>query len=82
MLEAEDGGWTSIKPYNRVGCPIIMLHGSDDQDVPVEAGKALAKLIGAELQEIQGESHSLIRRHWGKTILPQIVAAAKRKSTL
>lgn len=84
-LELEDGGWNSIKPYKREQrmCPVLMLHGSDDHDVPVEAARELAELLGVQLQVIEGENHSLIRRHWGKTILPGMIAAAsKSQSTL
>ena len=58
-----------------------VLHGSDDHDVPVEASRELAKLLGVELEVLEGETHTLIRRHWGKTILPRIVAAASKNQS-
>ena len=69
------------------GAPVLMWHGENDQEVPVRFGRYLAaELAGGggeagpkrrvDAHFIEGESHSLIRRHW-ETILNDVVAAAK-----
>jgi len=59
--------------------PTLMWHGDQDKDVPMEAALYLQEQIGPGLHHstmIQGENHTLIRRHW-KNILTEIVALAK-----
>lgn len=47
----------------RVACPTLVLHGSDDREVSLVWGKALAELIpGAHMRVIAGGGHSLIHR--------------------
>jgi pimeloyl-ACP methyl ester carboxylesterase len=57
---------------------VLMWHGVNDVDVPIAAGRFLAEVIGsprAQLIEIEGENHTLIRRIWQK-VLCDIVAAS------
>jgi len=56
-----------------------MWHGDKDMDVPVEAADYLKGKIGHTLKDfhiLQGENHTLIRRHW-LNILQELTAAAK-----
>jgi pimeloyl-ACP methyl ester carboxylesterase len=46
-----------------VRCPTLVLHGSDDRDVPLSLGRALADAIpGASLHVMDGGGHSLVHR--------------------
>ena len=52
-------------------------HGGDDNDVPVEAGQYLATTLRVpppQAHFIDGENHTLIRRHW-QHILETLVRA-------
>jgi len=56
--------------------PTLLWHGVADDDVPIAAGRWVADAIpGCSPTFIEGESHSLIRRHW-QSILESVVAAA------
>ena len=45
----------------RVRCPALVLHGSDDRDVPLALGQQLAETIpGATLQVLEGQGHRLV----------------------
>ena len=47
----------------RVRAPTLVLHGSNDREVPVEWGRELARTIpGARLEVFDGASHSLVIR--------------------
>jgi pimeloyl-ACP methyl ester carboxylesterase len=47
----------------RVECPTLVLHGSDDREVPLAWGEALARLIPtARMHIIPGGGHSLVHR--------------------
>jgi pimeloyl-ACP methyl ester carboxylesterase len=53
-----------LSTYARqVTCPTLVLHGSDDREVPLARGQALAELIPlARLHIIAGGGHSLVHR--------------------
>ncbi len=55
---------TDVASYARqLGLPTMVLHGSNDREVPVAWGEEMALLIpGARLHVVQGWSHSLIIR--------------------
>jgi pimeloyl-ACP methyl ester carboxylesterase len=47
----------------QVTCPTLVLHGSDDREVPLARGEALAELIpAARLRVVPGGGHSLVHR--------------------
>ncbi|HLV98927.1 MAG TPA: alpha/beta hydrolase [Ktedonobacterales bacterium] len=47
----------------QVRCPTLALHGSDDREVPLAWGQALAEMIGtARMQIIPGGGHSPVHR--------------------
>jgi pimeloyl-ACP methyl ester carboxylesterase len=47
----------------RVECPTLVLHGSDDREVPLAWGEALARLIpNTRMHIIPGGGHSLVHR--------------------
>ncbi len=53
----------------RVRAPALVIHGSADPLVPVEAGRATARaLSGAELLVIEGMGHTLPRLTWPRVI--------------
>ena len=59
-----------------------MWHGDKDTDVPLEAAEYLKAQIGPAVKDLavlEGENHTLIRRHWLK-ILQGVVALAKSSS--
>lgn len=45
-----------------VGCPVLVVHGTDDHIVPVAAGRRLAAELGAPMVEVVGGGHSAIAR--------------------
>jgi len=53
-----------VAEYARqVSVPTLVLHGSNDREVPVEWGRELTRTIpGARLEVFDGESHSLVIR--------------------
>lgn len=58
------------------GCPVLLWHGSDDDVVSPEVARyLLSRCPSVSSTFIEGESHSLIRRHWGQ-ILTDLVATA------
>jgi 3-oxoadipate enol-lactonase len=47
----------------QIACPTLVLHGSDDRDVPLAWGEALTRTVpAAELRVLEGGGHSLIHR--------------------
>lgn len=61
--------------------PVLLWHGVDDESVPIKVAKYLEQeLVRAPLTAtiIEGESHSLIRRHW-RALLTAVVAASRGK---
>jgi pimeloyl-ACP methyl ester carboxylesterase len=46
----------------RVGCPCLVIHGTDDRVRAFDEGVALAELLGAELVTVPGGGHSLMSR--------------------
>lgn len=87
LLESQD--WKFELGLNEGGCnpPLLMWHGDEDADVPIEAGRFLLAQLQAKTRDgqsrrveahfIKGESHSLIRRHW-EGILTKLVEKANQ----
>merc|ERR1712159_453296 len=79
ILEAADDWGFEI---GDIGCPVHLWHGTDDADVPIAAAEFLTDAIGHRLASatfIEGESHTLIRRHWG-SVLHRVVEESKMVS--
>jgi len=50
---------------SKITAPVLVLHGSDDREVPVRFGREIAETIpGATLHVVPGGGHSLIQRTW------------------
>lgn len=51
--------YDNLAKIGRVRCPVVILHGSRDEVVPVEMGRALARAAtGVEYVEVPGASHN------------------------
>ncbi|MCW5729457.1 MAG: alpha/beta fold hydrolase [Alphaproteobacteria bacterium] len=44
--------------YRRIGCPLLLIHGDNDQIQPHERARLLAELTGAEFVTIPGGGHA------------------------
>ncbi|HEY7607532.1 MAG TPA: alpha/beta hydrolase, partial [Actinomycetes bacterium] len=47
----------------RVGCPVLVVHGTDDRVRPHAVGVAVAELAGGDLVSIEGGGHCPQARH-------------------
>uniref|UniRef100_A0A7S3LPP2 Serine aminopeptidase S33 domain-containing protein n=1 Tax=Aplanochytrium stocchinoi TaxID=215587 RepID=A0A7S3LPP2_9STRA len=74
----ETGDWDF--EISNIKSPVTVWHGKADTDVPVESSRFLVDLFPQTCQKkinyIEGESHSMIRRHWN-SILEDLVSASK-----
>lgn len=60
--------------FRRIGCPVLVIHGTEDPILPVENGRALAAGIpGARLVELPGRGHELAGADLG--LLAGLIAA-------
>jgi hypothetical protein len=48
--------------YRKIRCPLLMIHGDDDQIQPYARGKLVAEITGAELVTIPGGGHNPLGR--------------------
>ncbi len=48
--------------YRRIKCPVLMIHGDDDQIQPYARAQVVAELTGAELVTIPGGGHNPLGR--------------------
>jgi pimeloyl-ACP methyl ester carboxylesterase/predicted glycosyltransferase len=48
--------------YRKVGCPMLLIHGDDDQIQPYARGQVVAELTGAEFFTIPGGGHNPLAR--------------------
>ncbi len=48
--------------YRKIGCPMLMIHGDNDQIQPYERAKLVAEITGAELVTISGGGHNPLGR--------------------
>ena len=52
--------------YRRIRCPVLAIHGDDDQIQPYGRGKLIAELTGGELLTIPGGGHNPLGRYPAK----------------
>ena len=52
--------------YRRIRCPVLAIHGDDDQIQPYGRGKLVAELTGGELLTIPGGGHNPLGRYPAK----------------
>ncbi|WP_315835993.1 alpha/beta fold hydrolase [Bradyrhizobium prioriisuperbiae] len=48
--------------YRKIHCPVLMIHGDDDQIQPYARGQRVAEITGAELVTIAGGGHNPLGR--------------------
>ncbi len=48
--------------YRKIRCPMLLIHGDDDQIQPHGRAKAVAEITGAELVTIPGGGHNILGR--------------------
>jgi pimeloyl-ACP methyl ester carboxylesterase len=48
--------------YRKIKCPMLVIHGTDDQIQPYERGKLVAELSGGELLTLHGGGHNPLGR--------------------
>ncbi len=46
-----------LAAYRKIDCPLLVIHGTDDHLIPLEAGAKLAEITGGELVTIDGGGH-------------------------
>ena len=74
----EDGGGPLVPPgfdvgeamYRKINCPMLVMHGDDDQLQPYARGKVVAEVTGAELRDHCGR--------WPQSAGPQSRQSATR----
>ena len=52
--------------YRKIACPVLMIHGDNDQIQPYARAQLVAALTGAELVTIPGGGHNALGRHPAK----------------
>ena len=52
--------------YRRIRCPVLVVHGDDDQIQPHGRGKLIAELSGGELVTLEGVGHNPLGRYPAK----------------
>lgn len=52
--------------YRKIRCPVLAIHGDNDQVQPHDRGKLIAELSGGELMTIPGGGHNPLGRYPGK----------------
>ena len=48
--------------YRKIRCPVLMIHGDNDQIQPYARGQLIAELTGAEFVTVPGGGHNLLAR--------------------
>jgi len=60
ILQEESSGTASTEAEawcRNLGCPVLVVHGSDDPCQPLERGRRMAELTGGELVVVEGGGH-------------------------
>ena len=52
--------------YRKIRCPMLIIHGDDDQIQPYARAKAVAEVTGAEFVTIAGGGHNPLGRYSGE----------------
>ena len=52
--------------YRKIRCPVLVIHGTNDQIQPYGRGKLVAELTGGELETIAGGGHNPLGRYPAK----------------
>ncbi len=71
--------WQAVGAAQSVGCPTLVLSGTEDRMTPLKEGKALAQLIkGARLEILDGAGHMMMLEQPDRTLdaLADFLAAA------
>lgn len=69
-------GFDRVDLASRIGCPLLVLHGSEDEVSPIEDGRAIASSTpAATLREIQGGHH---RDLWREPFRSQAQSAVEQ----
>ncbi|CAM9305450.1 unnamed protein product [Ectocarpus fasciculatus] len=59
--------------------PVLLWHGEADDAVPPDVARHIASQIPSiAVQFTEGESHSMIRRHWDRFLVELVAAGSKR----
>jgi pimeloyl-ACP methyl ester carboxylesterase/predicted glycosyltransferase len=76
---------------DRIRCPVLVIHGSDDAIRPHDVGAALAEMTGGALATLEGSGHcpqardpvkvNLLLRDFAERTLPPTQASVARSST-
>jgi predicted glycosyltransferase len=53
--------------YRKIGCPVLVIHGDNDQIQPCARAKAMAEVVGAEFVNIPDAGHNALGRFPAKT---------------
>jgi pimeloyl-ACP methyl ester carboxylesterase len=53
--------------YRKIACPVLMIHGDNDQIVPYARAQLVAEITGAELVTIPGGGHNPLGRYPAKS---------------
>jgi len=58
---------------------VLILHGTNDQAVPIEVGRKYKQILGdrAELIEIEGADHTFNKYEWKRLVLDKTVEFLK-----
>jgi pimeloyl-ACP methyl ester carboxylesterase len=79
----ETSGWGyELQDVDSV--PVLIWHGTKDSDVPCQVGRHLAENISSvhEAVFIEGENHTLLRRHWADILIKTIAVASGSETTM
>lgn len=69
--------YDSLAKSTRVRAPALVVHGDEDELVPVAMGRTMAKALGAELFEVEGAGHNDLFVKDGKAIVARIASFAR-----
>ncbi|MDH3818219.1 MAG: alpha/beta fold hydrolase [Myxococcales bacterium] len=62
-IGAEQGNEGVDAAYRSIRCPVLVMHGDQDEITPIEAGRYLADASGGEFVRFEGAGHCTFARH-------------------